>query len=57
MKIIILLSILGYIIYRISKFLVPFFLFSERKTEKAKKSEFNRKVRSMEIQDAEYEDK
>ena len=57
MKIIILLSILGYFIYRISQFLITFFLFNERKTDEAKKSEFNRKVRSMDIQDAEYEDK
>ena len=57
MKIIILLSILVYFIYRLSQFLIPFFLFNERKTDEAKKSEFNRKVRSMDIQDAEYEDK
>ena len=57
MKTIILLSILGYFIYRISQILLPFFLFSKKKSEKEKKEEFHRKVRSMDIQDAEYEDK
>jgi|TARA_Y100001960_G_C14751105_1_gene868500 Na+-transporting methylmalonyl-CoA/oxaloacetate decarboxylase gamma subunit len=57
MKTIILLSILGYFIYRISQFLLPFFLFGKKKSEKEKKAEFHRKVRSMDIQDAEYEDK
>ena len=56
MKTIILLSILGYFIYRISQFF-PFFLFGKKKSEKEKKAEFHRKVRSMDIQDAEYEDK
>jgi Na+-transporting methylmalonyl-CoA/oxaloacetate decarboxylase gamma subunit len=57
MKTIILLSILGYFIYRISQFLLPFFLFSKKKSEKEKKAEFHRKVSSLDIQDAEYEDK
>ena len=57
MKIIILLSLLGYFIYRISQFLLPFFLFGKKKTEKEKKTEFHRKFSSMDIQDAEYEDK
>ena len=33
------------------------FLFGKKKSEKEKKAEFHRKVRSMDIQDAEYEDK
>ena len=57
MKTIILLSILGYFIYRISQLLLPFFLFSIKKSDKEKKAEFHRKVSSMDIQDAEYEDK
>ena len=57
MKIIILLSLLGYFIYRISQFLLPFFLFKKKNNEKGKKTEFHRKVRNMDIQDAEYEDK
>ena len=57
MKIIILLSLLGYIIYRICQFLLPFFLFKKKNNEKEKKEEFHRRVRNMDIQDAEYEDK
>ena len=57
MKIIILLSLLGYFIYRISQFLLPFFLFKKKNNEEEKKAEFHRKVRNMDIQDAEYEDK
>jgi len=57
MKIIILVSLLGYFIYRISQFLLPFFLFKKKNNEKKKKAEFHRKVRNMDIQDAEYEDK
>ena len=57
MKTIILLSILGYFIYKISQFLLPFFLFSKQSSDKEKKAEFHRKVRTMDIQDAEYEDK
>ena len=57
MKIIILLSLLGYFIYRISQFLLPFFLFKKKNNDKEKRTDFHRKVRKMDIQDAEYEDK
>ena len=57
MKAIILLSIIGYFIYRVSQFLLPFFLFSKENSQKEKKEEFHRKVQNMDIQDAEYEDK
>ena len=57
MNVIILLSIIGYFIYRISQFLLPFFLFSKESSQKGKKEEFHRKVQNMDIQDAEYEDK
>tara|TARA_B100000073_G_scaffold257537_1_gene217492 strand:+ start:38 stop:211 length:174 start_codon:yes stop_codon:yes gene_type:complete len=57
MKAIVLLSIIGYIIYRLSHFLLPFFLFSKKNSQKEKKEEFHRKVQNMDIQDAEYEDK
>ena len=57
MKAIILLSIIGYFIYRVSQFLLPFFLFSKDSSQKEKKAEFHRKVQKMDIQDAEYEDK
>ena len=57
MKAIILLSIIGYFIYRISQFFLPFFLFNKESSQKEKKEEFHRKVQSMDIQDAEYEDK
>ena len=57
MKAIILLSIIGYFIYRVSQFLLPFFLFSKKSSQKEKKEEFHRKVQNMDIQDAEYEDK
>ena len=38
MKIIILLSIFGYFIYKLGRFLVPFFLFNKHKKDKDKKS-------------------
>tara|TARA_Y100000591_G_scaffold237061_1_gene207786 strand:+ start:834 stop:1007 length:174 start_codon:yes stop_codon:yes gene_type:complete len=57
MKVIFLLSIIGYFIYRISQFLLPFFLFSKKSSQKEKKEEFHRKIQKMDIQDAEYEDK
>ena len=57
MKAIILLSIIGYFIYRVSQVLLPFFLFSKKNSQKEKKEEFHRKVQNMDIQDAEYEDK
>jgi len=57
MKAILLLSIIGYFIYRVSQFLLPFFLFSKKSSQKEKKEEFHRKVQNMDIQDAEYEDK
>tara|TARA_B100000073_G_C23293110_1_gene395418 strand:- start:9 stop:182 length:174 start_codon:yes stop_codon:yes gene_type:complete len=57
MKAIILLSIFGYFIYRLSQFLLPFILFSKNSSQKEKKAEFHKKVQSMDIQDAEYEDK
>ena len=57
MKAIILLSIIGYFIYRLSQFLLPFFLLSKESSQKEKKEEFHRKVQNMDIQDAEYEDK
>tara|TARA_B100000579_G_scaffold90636_1_gene71489 strand:+ start:897 stop:1070 length:174 start_codon:yes stop_codon:yes gene_type:complete len=57
MKVLILLSIIGYFIYRLSRFLMPFFLFSKDSSQKEKKAEFHRKVQDMDIQDAEYEDK
>tara|TARA_B100001029_G_C14686706_1_gene247542 strand:+ start:157 stop:330 length:174 start_codon:yes stop_codon:yes gene_type:complete len=57
MKAIILLSIIGYFIYRLSQFFLPFFLFSKKSSQKEKQKEFHRKVQNMDIQDAEYEDK
>ena len=57
MKIIILLSLLGYFIYRLSQFLFPFFLFKKKTNEKEKRADFHRKVRKMDIQDADFEDK
>ncbi len=57
MKAIILLSIIGYFIYKVSQFLLPFFLFGKESSQKEKKAEFHRKVQNMDIQDAEYEDK
>ena len=57
MKAIILLSIIGYFVYRKSQVLLPFFLFSKKNSQKEKKEEFHRKVQNMDIQDAEYEDK
>ena len=57
MKAILLLLIIGYAIYKVSQFLLPFFLFSKDNSHKEKKEEFHRKVQSMDIQDAEYEDK
>ena len=57
MKAILLLSIIGYFIYRASQLLLPFFLFSKKSSQKEKKEEFHRKIQSMDIQDAEYEDK
>ena len=59
MKAIILLIIIGigYFIYRVSQFLLPFFLFSKKSSQKEKKEEFHRKVQNMDIQDAEYDDK
>ena len=57
MKGIILLSIIGYFIYRVSQFLLPFFLFGKESPQKEKKAKFHRKVQNMDIQDAEYEDK
>ena len=57
MKGIILLSIIGYFIYKVSQFLLPFFLFSKKSSQREKKEEFHRKVQNMDIQDAEYEDK
>ena len=57
MKAILLLSIIGYFIYRVSQFLMPFFLFSKKRSQKEKKEEFHIKVQNMDIQDAEYEDK
>ena len=57
MKAIILLSIIGYFIYRVSQVLLPFFLFGKNNSQKEKKEEFHRKVQNMDIQDAEYEDK
>ena len=57
MKVIILLSIIAYFIYKIGQFFLPFFLFSKKSSQKEKKEEFHRKVQNMDIQDAEYEDK
>tara|TARA_B100000945_G_C19815880_1_gene338372 strand:+ start:163 stop:336 length:174 start_codon:yes stop_codon:yes gene_type:complete len=57
MKAIILLSIIGYFIYRVSQFLLSFFLFNKKSSQKEKKEVFHRKFQSMDIQDAEYEDK
>jgi peptidoglycan biosynthesis protein MviN/MurJ (putative lipid II flippase) len=57
MKAIILLSIIGYFIYRVSQVFLPFFLFSKKNSQKEKKEEFRRRVQNMDIQDAEYEDK
>jgi len=57
MKTIILLLIIGYFIYRVSQFLLPFFILSKNSSQKEKKEEFHRKVQNMDIQDAEYEDK
>ena len=57
MKIFIVLSILGYFIYRLSQVLLPFLIFKKKNNEKVKKADFHRKVSNMDIQDAEYEDK
>ena len=57
MKTLIVLFILGYFIYKISQFLLPFFIFKKKNNEKVKRADFHRKVSSMDIQDAEYEDK
>jgi len=57
MKTLIVLSIVGYFIYRLSQFLLPFLIFKKQNNEKVKKADFHRKVSNMDIQDAEYEDK
>jgi len=57
MKTLIVLSIVGYLIYRLSQFLLPFLIFKKKNNEKVKKADFHRKVSNMDIQDAEYEDK
>ena len=57
MKTLIVLSILGYFIYKLSRFLLPFFIIKKKNNEKVKKADFHRKVSNMDIQDAEYEDK
>ena len=57
MKAIILFSIIGYFIYKVSQFLLSFFTFSKDSSHGEKKEEFHRKVQNMDIQDAEYEDK
>ena len=57
MKTLIVLSIVGYFIYRFSQFLLPFFIFKKKNNEIVKKADFHRKVSNMDIQDAEYEDK
>tara|TARA_X000001036_G_scaffold261935_1_gene243483 strand:- start:8111 stop:8284 length:174 start_codon:yes stop_codon:yes gene_type:complete len=57
MKTLIVLSMLGYFIYRLSQLLLPFFIFKKKNSEKVKKADFHRKVSNMDIQDAEYEDK
>tara|TARA_B100000214_G_scaffold47669_1_gene29908 strand:+ start:138 stop:311 length:174 start_codon:yes stop_codon:yes gene_type:complete len=57
MRTILLLSIIGYFIYRLSQFLLSFLLFSKKSSQKERKEEFYRKVQNMDIQDAEYEDK
>ena len=56
MKTLIFLSIVGYFIYRLSQFLLPFLIFKKKNNEKVKKADFHRKVSNMDIQDAEYED-
>ncbi len=57
MKTIILLSFIGYFIYKVSQFFLSFFTFSKNNSQREKKEEFHRKVQNMDIQDAEYEDK
>ena len=52
----ILLLILGYSVFKISQFVLPFFKLRSKINEQETKADFKRKVNNMDIQDAEYED-
>ena len=52
----ILLLFLGYSIFKISQFVLPFFKLKSKINEQETKANFKRKVNKMDIQDAEYED-
>ena len=55
MKLIILLFI-GYFVYQIIHFLLPFFRIKSKLNQQETKADFRRKVSNMDIQDAEFED-
>ena len=55
MKLIILLF-LGYSVYKIVHFLLPIFKMKSKLNQQETKADFRRKVRNMDIQDAEFED-
>tara|TARA_B100000073_G_C23500405_1_gene479523 strand:- start:293 stop:466 length:174 start_codon:yes stop_codon:yes gene_type:complete len=57
MKLLILLSGLVYIFYRLGKFFINIFSFSKHVNDNYEKSDFSKKINSLDIQDAEYEDK
>ena len=52
----ILLLFLGYSVFKISQFVLPFFKLRSKINEQETKADFKRKVSNMDIQDAEYED-
>ena len=52
----ILFLFLGYSIFKISQFVLPFFKLKSKINEQETKANFKRKVNKMDIQDAEYED-
>ena len=55
MKLII-LFFLGYSVYKIVRFLLPFFKMKSKLNQQETKADLRRKVSNMDIQDAEYED-
>ena len=52
----VLILFLGYSVFKICQFVVPFFKLRSKINEKETKADFKRKVSNMDIQDAEYED-
>ena len=52
----ILLLFLGYSVFKISQFVLPFFKLRSKINERETKADFKRKINNMDIQDAEYED-